>query len=248
MNSNEITVEILVPEKKCGAIIGKGGEIIRKLQENSGTKMHLIKQSSYAPKNQDRPLHITGHPDKVEIAKLMINQVLESENNRISNGANKMGQDQVGKFTVPSTAVGGSSLLESHKVLHEFKAKVDRAAAIMDEMVRQSNAGTQQGAQIHEVNQLGPINSYGQQMFYQNSGFIQPVAYDQSSFGSSQPLPTQQQYPISQQQHAGQIQPSINPATGHPDYSAQWIEYYRSIGKDEHAAEIEKLRIKKSDE
>merc|ERR1719430_2542193 len=34
-------------------------------------------------------------------------------------------------------------------------------------------------------------------------------------------------------------QPAINPATGQPDYSAQWAEYYRSLGMTREAEMIE---------
>ena len=33
--------------------------------------------------------------------------------------------------------------------------------------------------------------------------------------------------------------PAINPATGQPDYSAQWAQYYRSMGMHDQAAAIE---------
>lgn len=33
--------------------------------------------------------------------------------------------------------------------------------------------------------------------------------------------------------------PQINPATGQPDYSAQWVEYYKSIGMLKEAAVVE---------
>ena len=31
---------------------------------------------------------------------------------------------------------------------------------------------------------------------------------------------------------------AINPVTGQPDYSQQWIEYYRSVGQNDVADEI----------
>lgn len=35
------------------------------------------------------------------------------------------------------------------------------------------------------------------------------------------------------------VVPAINPQTGQPDYSAQWAEYYRTMGMHEQAALIE---------
>jgi len=48
--------------------------------------------------------------------------------------------------------------------------------------------------------------------------------------------------PGQQQQMVGganSAAPAINPATGQPDYSAQWCEYYRSMGMHEQANMIE---------
>jgi far upstream element-binding protein len=39
--------------------------------------------------------------------------------------------------------------------------------------------------------------------------------------------------------HIGNGAPAINPQTGQPDYSAQWAEYYRTMGMHEQAAMIE---------
>jgi len=112
MNSNEITVEILIPGQKCGLIIGKKGETIHKLQENSGTEMQLI-QDSKIPNEQGKSLRITGLPAKVKIAKRMVKQLLDGEDNRMPNGpatgANQIQVNQVkwvGRVIVPRSAVG----------------------------------------------------------------------------------------------------------------------------------------------
>lgn len=41
---------------------------------------------------------------------------------------------------------------------------------------------------------------------------------------------------------AGGAAPAINPMTGQPDYSAQWAEYYRSMGMHDQAIMIENQR------
>lgn len=55
-----------------------------------------------------------------------------------------------------------------------------------------------------------------------------PGAYGGGSYG-------QQQAQAGQQAAGGQqaAAPAINPITGQPDYSQQWIEYYRSLGMHE---------------
>lgn len=49
-----------------------------------------------------------------------------------------------------------------------------------------------------------------------------PGGYQQQQWGAQQP--TEQVAPQPQQV-------SVNPSTGQPDYSLQWAEYYRSLGK-----------------
>jgi far upstream element-binding protein len=364
MNSDEcITEEILVPGYKCGLIIGKGGETIKKLQEKSDTKMQLI-QNSYEPSEQEKPLQITGPPERVELAKRMINQLLESDDNRMSKGAatgvNQIQMNQgvstIGIVIVPRTAVGfiigrggetikriasesgayvqfeqddGSNELECRARIGGSKSQVAHAASIIEELVNRSNAEIQKtsftmivpiaktglvigkggevikkinlesGARVdlsrdspvdavnnlfvirgdpHQIesakqailaqisdkngdapistvpaqdehpqgtqSQWAPANAYdqGQQVYDQNSSFAQPASYDQSSFGSSQPLSTQQQYSGSQQNYGGQIQQPINPTSGQTDYTSQWIDYYLSMGMHDKAAEVERLR------
>jgi len=354
--------EILIPGYKCGLIIGKGGDTIRKLQENSGTQMQIIQQS-HAPSDQSKPLQILGMLENVEIAKRMIDQLLESDDNRMPNGpatgANQIEVNQVQGFMrviVPRTAVGqiigrggetikriasesgayvqfeqddGSNELECRARIGGSKSQVAHAASIIEELVNRSNAEIQKtsftmivpiaktglvigkggevikkinlesGARVdlsrdspvdavnnlfvirgdpHQIesakqailaqisdkngdapistvpaqdehpqgtqSQWAPANAYdqGQQVYDQNSSFAQPASYDQSSFGSSQPLSTQQQYSGSQQNYGGQIQQPINPTSGQTDYTSQWIDYYLSMGMHDKAAEVERLR------
>lgn len=60
----------MVPGPKVGLIIGKGGETIKQLQEKSGAKMVVI-QDGPNPE-QEKPLRITGDPQKVEYAKQLV--------------------------------------------------------------------------------------------------------------------------------------------------------------------------------
>ena len=57
-----------LPGNKCGLVIGKGGETIKKLSEQYGVKLVVIQETSTAS-NSDKPLRITGEPDKVARAK-----------------------------------------------------------------------------------------------------------------------------------------------------------------------------------
>lgn len=61
-------VEVKIPGNKCGLVIGKGGETIKKLIDTYGVKLVVV-QDTNTPVNGDKPLRITGEPDKVARAK-----------------------------------------------------------------------------------------------------------------------------------------------------------------------------------
>lgn len=63
-------VEIMIPGPKVGLIIGKGGETIKQLQEKSGAKMVVIQDGPN--QEQEKPLRISGDPQKVEYAKQLV--------------------------------------------------------------------------------------------------------------------------------------------------------------------------------
>ena len=65
---NVEVMEMLIPGNKCGVVIGKGGETIKRLNEEYGVKMILI-QDADTPLQADKPLRITGEPDRVARVK-----------------------------------------------------------------------------------------------------------------------------------------------------------------------------------
>ena len=65
--------EMMVPGHLVARIIGKGGETIKALQEETGAKIVIIQDSKDF--QEEKPLKITGPPDKVEFAKQRVEQV-----------------------------------------------------------------------------------------------------------------------------------------------------------------------------
>jgi len=72
--------EMMVPGHKVGLIIGKGGETIKQLQEQSGAKIVIIQESAEAA--DTKPLRITGAPDNVEQAKQLVIDILNQSDDR----------------------------------------------------------------------------------------------------------------------------------------------------------------------
>lgn len=115
----QVTHEMLIPGPKCGLIIGKGGETIKALQEQTGVKMVMIQEnqeSSGAPK----PLKMVGDMDKVENARRIIEDIVSgrSTTNDHLGGGNQQSrfnaggghsfaqQKTMGEVIVPRASVG----------------------------------------------------------------------------------------------------------------------------------------------
>merc|ERR1719187_2827509 len=77
--------EMMVPGHLVARIIGKGGETIKALQEETGAKIVIIQDSKDF--QEEKPLKITGPPDKVEFAKQRVEQMVQM----ISEEQEKMG-------------------------------------------------------------------------------------------------------------------------------------------------------------
>eukprot|EP00795_Rhopilema_esculentum_P010731 gene10731-19511_t len=71
----EFVIEHMIPASKVGLIIGKGGETIRNLQERAGCRMVMIQDGPFqnAP---EKPLRITGDPQKCQYGKQMVLDLL----------------------------------------------------------------------------------------------------------------------------------------------------------------------------
>ena len=73
------TFEMSIPGHKVGLVIGKGGETIKMIKEQTGANMIIIQESN-AP-TEVKPLRITGTPDQVERAKAEVFKILNQNDN-----------------------------------------------------------------------------------------------------------------------------------------------------------------------
>lgn len=115
-----ITHEMLIPGAKCGLVIGKGGETIKNIQEQTGVRMVMI-QENQESSGQPKPLRISGDPEKVDNARRMVDEILNSREDHPPGGQRfgggggggfpggqygGMGQRSIGEVIVPRASVG----------------------------------------------------------------------------------------------------------------------------------------------
>ena len=76
--------EMMVPGRLVARIIGKGGEVIKALQEETGAKIVIIQDTREFA--DEKPLKISGPPEAVEFAKQRVEQVIAEEEQKMGGG------------------------------------------------------------------------------------------------------------------------------------------------------------------
>ena len=90
---NPVVGETKILYLQVGLIIGKGGEQIKQLQEQSGCKIVIIQDTPEAA--MEKPLRITGSPEAVETAKQLVTEVLANIDDRDSFGGRGRGRSEL---------------------------------------------------------------------------------------------------------------------------------------------------------
>lgn len=91
LGANSYT-EMMIPGSKVGLIIGKGGLTIKQLQERTGAKMVVIQDGP--DQEMEKPLRISGDPQKVEHAKQLVYELIQDKGNEQSPQSNNRSQNQ----------------------------------------------------------------------------------------------------------------------------------------------------------
>ncbi|XP_042038818.1 far upstream element-binding protein 2-like [Salvia splendens] len=71
-----LSKKIDIPNGKVGVIIGKGGETIKYLQQQSGAKIQITRDMDADPNSTSRAVELMGTPDQIAKAEQLINDVL----------------------------------------------------------------------------------------------------------------------------------------------------------------------------
>jgi far upstream element-binding protein len=97
-----------VPNDCVGLIIGKGGETIRQLQQESGAKIQVARKEVTA--TNMRNVFVEGTPDRYEIAKKLIDEIVDEHKRLHSNSVtigdtNPYGEPKA-RIPIPNNLIG----------------------------------------------------------------------------------------------------------------------------------------------
>lgn len=278
------SMEIFVPKLAVGVVIGKGGDMIKKIQAETGCRLQFLQTKNDGP--GDKRCLIQGSKQQVDDGKRMIDDLIESVMRRNNNGNNHQSdwngsggsnsggyqqhqQSQPGmaggvqvvqeqyQFTVPASKCGiiigrsGDTIkqINSQSGAH---CEMDRKVSANQTIEKTFTVKGEQH-QIDEAKRLiqDKINMDINLAHTGSQTVTQPAnGYGSGGGGggpSSQAAPYQSWggYGAGQNQGWDQGQPgqmSAQPgamAQTQPDYSQQWIDYYRSMGMTREAEAIE---------
>jgi far upstream element-binding protein len=85
LRDGEDHIQIMVPDRTVGLIIGRGGETIRDLQERSGCHINIVGENKSV--NGLRPVNLIGTPDAATRAKDAIMEIVDSDSRGEATGS-----------------------------------------------------------------------------------------------------------------------------------------------------------------
>lgn len=264
--------EMMVPGFKVGLVIGKGGEMIRQMQEQSGAKIVIIQESAEAA--HEKPIRITGSEEAVEIAKGLVNEVLNQTDDRDPGGFGGAGRGRGrGGFGMPMGGRGGRGGGfgmrggrgggrgggfgggwqsngneygggQTTDYVQVPATKVGLVIGKGGETIKQINQNT--GAHC-EIDKNAPMDARDKNFIIKGTPeaveraknmIMEKLGFGTSGYGSTWGNSGSSNTFSSS---GGGFDSSGNQGS-QADYSAQWVEYYRSMGMVREADAIEASR------
>ncbi|XP_026728274.1 far upstream element-binding protein 3 isoform X3 [Trichoplusia ni] len=242
-DAQEIRVTFTVSNVKCGLIIGRGGEVIKQINAESGAHCELDRRAQGSDRN-NRTFYIRGHPEAVDHCKRIImekvgmpvNFIQEGSNGGNGGNGNGNGNGGNGGEYYGGGGGGGPPAWGYNPHWHQ-------------------PAQQQAPQQQVQINPATGQPDYSQQWidYYRSLGLMREAEAIEQQAKQQQQQQQQQPQPGGGGGNGGGTPPASGatpapPAGGsQPDYSAQWAEYYRSIGKLKEAEAIEQqIKMKSS--
>ncbi|XP_022912971.2 far upstream element-binding protein 3 isoform X1 [Onthophagus taurus] len=238
-------VTFTVPSSKCGVIIGRGGETIKHINQQSGAHCELDRRSQNNQNSSEKTFTIRGDPEQIETAKRIINDKVQMQINYITLG---MGGSNNLPTAYPGMAPQGYNPQGWGSQGYQQQWG-NNPAPQGPEGGNNQNGNTNVPGMGGQNSGSQPDYSLQWAEYYRSLGMVREAemieqqAKNKTMGGQNMSIaptvaPQNAPNPIQQQQQ--QQQQSQTPANGaQPDYSAQWAEYYRSMGKLKEAEAIE---------
>merc|ERR1719470_457550 len=236
--------EMMVPGRLVARIIGKGGEVIKALQEETGAKIVIIQDTREFA--DEKPLKITGPPEVVEFAKQRVEQVIAEEEQKIGRGGGFRGGrgggggfrgGRGGGWSSQGGVYGQDSGYDITDTMSIPSNKVGLVMGKGGETIRmicsesgahcQVDKSAPDGARDKTIVIKGRPESVERAKELINDK-IGGGGYDRGHRGGGGGYV-----------HQDPGYPSMVGGPQQPDYSSQWAEYYRSLGMVKEAEIIE---------
>lgn len=107
-SSSTVSIKILIPSFTVGAVIGKGGEVIKSMKKESGAHIRVSQNGKYYPTTNERIAFISGSNEQVHQVICMINEKIRTdkppENKRVGNDLSERKTQM--KLIIPSSSAG----------------------------------------------------------------------------------------------------------------------------------------------
>lgn len=111
LRDGEDTIQIMVPDRTVGLIIGRGGETIRDLQERSGCHVNIVGEQKSV--NGLRPVNLIGSKEAAAKAKDFIMEIVESDSKTAAEKGRSAPQRDQGRDAGYGGGNGGDKITDS---------------------------------------------------------------------------------------------------------------------------------------
>jgi len=247
--------EMMIPGNLVARVIGKGGEVIKNLQEETGARVVIIQDSKeYA---SEKPMRITGTVEVVEKARQKVELILLAEQQKLelmkrgwTTNNNNLGFgscldianfDVTEVLSIPSSKVGlvmgrGGETIREICLVSGAHCQVDKTApdgAREKNILIKGRPESVQRAKMMVTERIGGMML--DRGFTSGSTIMPDYSAQWADYYRS--LGMLKEAEIIEQQMSARCE--VSPGGPQPDYSAQWAEYYRTLGKFKEAEAIE---------
>lgn len=232
---DKIETTFTVPSSKCGIIIGKGGETIKQINQQTGAHCELDRRNQ--SNENEKIFIIRGNPEQVEHAKRIFSEKLgmAPANTSFTGTQGAIGYNPTWNTGTAYQAWPSQPQTTDTNAASQAPVQVNPQTGQPDYSAQWAEYYRSLGMH-READMIEQQAKQGKQDHNQPSGNTQNQTNASTTNAAG---PAQQQQQQTQQQQQQQQQTGATQNGGQADYSAQWAEYYRSIGKIKEAEAIE---------